>query len=109
MPPTVASKEDFDRLETKIDKVFLLLNGNGTPGVFTRLAIIENWKAQREEEIKTERAEEKEEAKTAQERVWEFAKPFLINTINTIVLFIAFMVAIHFPGVAALFGLKLAP
>lgn len=103
------SKVDFDELRADVKEIKRYFVGNGTPGIFTRLAIIETWKTQREEEIKTERAEEKEEAKTGQERAWEFAKPFVINAINAIVLIAAFLVAIHFPGVARLFGLEIAP
>lgn len=105
MPPTVASKEDFDRLETKIDKVFLLLNGNGTPGIFTRLVVLENWREQREKEI----ADERVQAQTQNSRVWEITKPFIVNAISTIIIIAVFLVVIHLPGVAPLLGLRVAP
>lgn len=39
---------DLERVESKLDEILAVLNGNGKPGILTRLALIEDW--QRREE-----------------------------------------------------------
>lgn len=95
---SAVDKGDLARLEEKIDKVLSLLNGNGQPGVFTRLALLEKWHQDWDSA-----------QQTASSRFWQVAQPFIVRAIDAVILAFVFLVALHFSGVTALFGLKAAP
>lgn len=40
---TTVTPSDLERVETKLDKILSILNGNGTPGLLTRLDRLEQW------------------------------------------------------------------
>lgn len=41
---------DLERVESKLDEILAALNGNGKPGILTRLALIEDWQQRCEAE-----------------------------------------------------------
>lgn len=99
---TNAAREERDK---SIDAALRRIEGILTNGLATQVRDIATWM---NAEIE---AKKKQEAQAEQQgnRIWEIAKPFLVNAISVVVTVVMLIVALHIPNIAALFGLKVGP